>query len=40
MFPEGPKVFNGQPGMQHALTDFVPVSRAGSTCLTTLARSW
>ena len=29
MFPEGPKVFNGQPGTQHALTDFVPVSRAG-----------
>src|SRR5215207_3804064 len=28
-FPEGPKVFNGQPGTQHALTDFVPVSRAG-----------
>jgi hypothetical protein len=30
MFPEGPKVFNGQPGTQHALTDFVPVARAGS----------
>jgi hypothetical protein len=30
MFPEGPKVFNGQPGTQHALTDFVPVSRVGS----------
>ena len=30
MFPEGPKVFNGGPGTQHALTDFVPVSRAGS----------
>jgi hypothetical protein len=30
MFPEGPKVFNGQPGRQHALTDFVPVARAGS----------
>ena len=29
MFPEGPKVFNGQRGTQHALTDFVPVARAG-----------
>jgi hypothetical protein len=30
MFPEGPRVFNGQAGSKHALTDFVPVSRAGS----------
>jgi hypothetical protein len=30
MFPEGPRVFNGQAGSKHALIDFVPVSRAGS----------
>jgi hypothetical protein len=30
MFPEGFRVFNGQPGSMHALTDFVKVSRAGS----------
>ena len=35
MFPEGPKVFNGQPGTQHALTDFVPVFELEASCLTT-----
>ena len=30
MFPGGFRVFNGQPGSKHALTDFVPVSQAGS----------
>ena len=30
MFPEGPRVFDGQAGSKHALTDFVPVARAGS----------
>ena len=29
MFPDGPRVFIGEPGASHALTDFVPVSRAG-----------
>jgi hypothetical protein len=28
MFPGGFRVFNGQPGSKHALTDFVPVSQA------------
>jgi hypothetical protein len=28
MFPGGFRVFNGQPGLKHALTDFVPVSQA------------
>jgi hypothetical protein len=31
MFPDGPRVFNGRAGSQHALSDFVPVSRAGNT---------
>ena len=30
MFPDGPRVFTGEPGAQHALTDFEPVSRTGS----------
>jgi hypothetical protein len=30
MFPDGPRVFNGRQGTKHALTDFVPVSRAGN----------
>jgi hypothetical protein len=30
MFPDGPRVFNGHAGSQHALSDFVPVSRAGN----------
>jgi hypothetical protein len=30
MFPGGLRVFNGEPGSKHALTDFVPLSRAGS----------
>ena len=30
MFPDGPRVFNGHPGSQHTLSDFVPVSRAGN----------
>jgi hypothetical protein len=29
MFPDGPRVFAGQPGSAHALKDFVPASRAG-----------
>jgi hypothetical protein len=27
VFPEGPRVFVGRPGTQHAMTDFVAVSR-------------
>jgi hypothetical protein len=30
MFPDGPRVFTGQPGTKHALTDFGSVSRAGN----------
>ncbi len=40
MFPEGPKVFNGGPGTQHALTDFVPVSRAGSVVPQSARKAW
>jgi hypothetical protein len=29
MFPDGPRVFVGRPGRQHALADFEPLSRVG-----------
>jgi hypothetical protein len=29
MFPDGPRLFTGEPGTQHAVADFEPVSRAG-----------
>jgi hypothetical protein len=30
MFPDGPRVFTGEPAAQHAMADFEPVSRAGT----------
>jgi hypothetical protein len=30
MFPDGPRVFEGQAGKRHAMSDFVPFAKAKS----------